>query len=221
MQWVHPTGNAHKTVALVCLGPSHAEFVRAGMMPNIDDAIVGVDEIWTLNRGLTVFKHDLLFVMDHIQGEADRNPRYGAELWKHQRPIITSDNADGWPAHVQTFPFNEIWDWLRTTVNPQHGNWYHNSLAYILVYAAFIGVTELRVFGADYHHHSSGVVEDGHPCVAYWAGRLESAGLRIIVPASSGFLNANQRDWIYGYRDDPRTIAKNRRIFNELCHENS
>lgn len=214
--WTHPTGAAPKTVSLICLGPSRNTYVGAGLEPDLSDAIIGVDEVWTLNRGVSVIPHDLLWVMDHIQGEADKFPRYGATLWKHNKPIITSDNCDGWPDHVRKFPFNEVWNWLRTTVAPNHGDWYHNSLAYILVYAAFIGVKELRVWGADYHNHSSGVVEDGHPNVAYWVGRLESTGLVVCMPTESGFLNANQRHWIYGYRDDPRVIPANRSRFNAM-----
>lgn len=216
MSWTHPTGRTPKTVALLALGPSRNAYAAANLEPDLSDAVLGVDETWTLNRGLSLVPHDLLWVMDHIQGEADKFPRYGERLWKHDRPIITSDNCDGWPAHVRRFPFNEVWNWLRTVVQPQHGDWYHNSLAYIFVYSAFIGVRELRVFGADYSNHSSGVVEDGHPNVAYWAGRLESVGLSVRMPSDSAFLNANQRHWIYGYRDDPRVIPANRGRFRTL-----
>jgi 2-polyprenyl-3-methyl-5-hydroxy-6-metoxy-1,4-benzoquinol methylase len=214
--WQHPTGGLPKTVSLVCLGPSRQSHAQAVLEADLSDALDGVDETWTLNRGFGLVPHDLLFVMDHIQGEADKFPRYGAALWKHPRPIVTSDNADGWPDHVRRYPFREIWNWLIDTVNPLHGDWYHNSVAYILCYAAFIGVKELRVFGADYHHHSSGVVEDGHPNVAYWVGKLEAAGLRVRVPPESGFLNANQRGWIYGYRDDPRLIRQARAQFRAM-----
>lgn len=216
MNWKHPTGRQPKTVALIALGNSASSYIGARFESDLSDAVIDVDEIWTLNRGCGVFSHDLLFVMDHIQGEADKFPRYGAYLWKHNKPIITSDNAEGWPSHVHLFPFNEIWNWLRCNANPMHGDWYHNSLAYILVYAAFIGVKELRVFGADYGNHSSGMVEDGHPCVAYWAGKLEAVGLLVKACSGSGFLGINQRGWIYGYRDDPRVVPANRGRFRAL-----
>lgn len=216
MPWNHPTGKTPKTVALVCMGPSRNAYVGACFENDLSDSLVDVDEVWTLNRGVTLFRHDLLFVMDHIQGEADQYPRYGAALWNHDRPIITSDNLDGWPTHVHAFPFREVWNWLRTGINPMHGEWFHNSVAYILVYAAFIGVTEIRVFGADYSAHRSGVVEDGHPCVAYWVGKLEAAGLMVLAPGDSAFLNINQRNWLYGYRDDPRKIPANRARFRAM-----
>lgn len=214
--WQHPTGKAPSVVSLICLGPSRNSYLAATLESDLSDTILGTDETWTLNRGGLAFSHDLLFVMDHLGGEADRYPRYGAALWQHDKPIITSDNCDGWPAHVHRYPILEIWGWLRKTVNPMHGDWFTNSVAYILVYAAFIGVKEIRVFGADYTNHHSGVVEDGHPCVAYWTGKLESIGLLVRPCSDSAFLNANQRDWIYGYRDDPRTIPANRARFRAM-----
>jgi len=214
--WHHPTGNTPKTVTLVCLGPSRNAYVGGLFEHDLSEACIGADEIWTLNRGANVFHHDLLWVMDHIQGEADKNPRYGASLWHHDKPIITSDDLDGWPAHVHAYPFKAIWNWLAETINPMHGDWFHNSVAYIVVYAAFIGVKELRVFGADYASHSSGVVEDGHPCVAYWVGKMEAAGLIVKAPIESQFLGINQRGWLYGYRHDPRTIPSNRKRFRDL-----
>jgi hypothetical protein len=214
LSWSHPTGNSPKTVTLVCLGPSVNGYMAAKLSDDLADAVLGVDEVWTLNRGIGIFDHDLGFVMDHIQGEADKYPRYGAMLWNSKKPIITSDNCAGWPAHVVKFPLLEIWDWLIKTVQPMHGNWFHNSLAYILVYAGFIGVQEIRVFGADYSNHANGVVENGHPCVAYWTGKLESQGLLVRANDDSSFLNANQRSWMYGYQDDPRTIRANRSRFN-------
>ena len=212
MGWNHPTGKAPKVVTLVCLGPSCREYVNAGLEPDLSAAILGAEETWTLNRGGIPFRHDLLFVMDHLQGEADLNPQYGAALWSHNRPIITSDNAAGWPEQVHLYPFLEVLQWLAEAVKPIHGDWFHNSLAYILCYAAFIGVKELRVFGADYTNHGSGLaVENGHPCVAYWVGALERAGLKVLSAEKSGFLNVHRRDWIYGYQTDPRPEARNRR----------
>lgn len=214
--WQHPTGNNPKTVTLVCLGPSRNAYIGGLMGHDLSEATTGSDEIWTLNRGGNVFAHDLLWVMDHIQGEADKNPRYGASLWKHNRPIITSDNFIGWPQHVHAFPFVEVWNWLIKTVNPMHGDWFHNSVAYIMVYAGFIGVRELRVFGADYANHNNGLVEDGHPCVAYWVAKMESAGMTVKVASDSQFLGCNQRTYIYGYQHDPRVIPGNRKRFRDM-----
>ena len=211
MPWHHPTGNRPQVVTLLCLGPSQHDYISAHMDAIPDEQVAFTDETWTLNRGIWVHPHDLLFVMDNITGEAETYPEYGARLWNHSRPIITSDNCGGWPSHVHRYPFLEIQDWLVREIRPSHDDWWHNSVAYIVAYAGFIGVRELRVWGADYHHHRSGRVEDGHPNVAYWTGVMERAGLTVKPVSASTLLGANQRDYIYGYRDDPRPAAVARR----------
>ncbi len=219
MKWTHPTQKQPKIVTLVCLGPTHQNYVQGIFQKDLSDALLGADEIWTLNRGGPVFRHDLLWVMDNIQGEADQWPAYGATLWKHDKPIITSDNAEGWPDHVYLYPWDEIQTWLTETVKPAHDGWFHNSVPYILVYAAFIGVTELRVYGGDFASHNNGTVESGHPNVAYWVGCLERTGLIVRPYANSQFLNASQRDYIYGYRYDPRKIKQSRAKFRALIEK--
>lgn len=218
MNWIHPTtGKTPKVVSLICLGDSSQKYLHASMEHNISDFVVNVDEVWTLNRGIGAIRHDLAFVMDHIEGEACKYPRYGEMLLNHDKPIITSDTNESWPGHIYRYPWGEIQAWLTEHIKCAHQDWWHNSVAFILAYAAFIGVKDLRVFGADYANHSSGVVEDGHPNVAYWAGVLERAGMAVRPVSGSSFLGANQRGWIYGYRFDPRN--NNREEFLKIKNE--
>jgi hypothetical protein len=227
--WKHPTGKSPKTVHLVCLGPSHHDYDQAWLTPETPELLASADEIWTLNRGVFNIPHDLLFVLDHIQGEADNFPVYGARLWNHDRHIITSDNCDGWPPHVHKYPFGEIYSWMQrwpkikwqdpitgveyeTGGPPAHGDWFVNSVSFIVCYAAYVGVKRLNIWGGDYHHHKSGRVEDGHPNVAYWTGSVERAtGIQIGGPGSSTFLDSNMRHYIYGFQKDPRPQSVARR----------
>lgn len=212
MAWTHPTGGKPKTVNLIGLGPSHHDYDQGWLAPHTPDVLWRSDEIWTINRGGFSIVHDLLFVMDWIENEAKRFPTYGAKLHNHDRPIITSVKPQWWPAHTHEYPFDEIWTWLQTTLKkpPVHCDWWHNSVPFIIAYAAFIGVERLYCWGLDYFHHKSDRVEDGHTNVAYWCGRLEEVGLEVIPYDKSTFLNANQRGWIYGYPPDgdPRPPAQ-------------
>lgn len=226
-KWAHPTGGAPKTVHLVGLGPTHHDYDQQWLAPHTPDTLWQTDETWIINRGMFAINHDMAWVMDHIQGEAENFPIYGAKLWNHDKPIITSDNLDGWPAHVHAYPWDEIMTWLSLWPKtkwidcygieremagpPVHVDWFHNSVPYIILYAAFIGVQKLYGWGLDYHHHKSARVEDGHPNVAYWAGLMEKAGLQVIPFDQSTFLGAHQRGWIYGYQRDPRQVAASRR----------
>lgn len=207
--WQHPTGKAPKNVVLVCLGASHQSFIDGAFERDTPDWLLNADEVWTLNRGALAFKHDLAFVLDYLSGESAHFPGYGAMLWKHDKPIITSHAAD-WPVHVREYPFPAIWSWLLTEVRPHHQEWLINSVPLIAVYAAWVGVTTLTIFGADYQGHSQR--EDGHACLSYWTGVLERMGLSVKVPETTQLLGANRR-FVYGYHPDhdPRPAAVARR----------
>lgn len=225
----HPTGGSPKSVILIGLGPSHHDYDQAWLNPHTPDVLWQADEVWIINRGLFNIQHDLAWVMDFVEGEANNFPVYGAKLWNHDKPIITSERPDDWPGHVHRYPFEEIWSWQsqfpkvkwtdcygteRESVGPPaHQDWLHNSVPYIINYAAWLGVKIMYTWGLDYHHHKSGRVEDGHVNCGYWTGCSEFAGMKIVPYDQSTFLNANQRGYIYGYPPgmDPRPIAVSRR----------
>lgn len=212
MNWNHPTGKQPKSVVLVCLGASHQTFIDGAFERDTPDWLLSADEVWTLNRGALAFRHDLAFVLDYLDGESAHFPGYGAMLWKHDKHIITSHAAD-WPAHVHDYPFAEIWEWLATEVRPHHQEWLINSVPLIAIYAAWMGVKTLTIFGADYQgHHQK---EDGASCLSYWAGILERMGLFIKVPDTTQLLGANHR-FVYGYHPScdprPRAVAQRARF---------
>ena len=229
MSWTHPTGRAPKTVNVVGLGPTHQDYDQAWLNPSTPDVLWKADETWGINRGIFSIKSDLQWIMDFVEGECHGWPVYGAKIWNSDVPIITSAKPAEYPEHIHVYPFAEIWTWLqmlpqhewtdergilRKSVGPPvHCDWWHNSVAYVIAYAAFIGVEKLYCWGLDYHHHRSDRVEDGHVNVAYWVAKMEQVGLQVIPYSASTFLNANQRNWIYGYPPghDPRPPADAKR----------
>ena len=206
-------------------------------MPDTPEIVANADEIWTVNRGVFHFQHDIAFVMDYIEGEAYRFPVYGARLWNHDHHLITSVRPDYWPPHVHRFPFEEIYTWLQlwpklkwtdchgvereTGGAPAHGDWWVNSIPYVLAYAAWLGVRKLNVWGGDYAHHNSGRVEDGHPNVAGWAMALEAmTGMVTRGYGNTTLMDTSMRGHIYGYPPhlDPRPNAVSRRAaFRKLA----
>lgn len=203
--------SAPKNVHLVGLGPTHVQFLRNFLAGDPPDFMTSADAFWTLNRGLWFIPHDLCFVMDHIQGEANRWPMYGERLWKHDKPIITSDNCEDWPSHVRQYPFKTIREWAIGRKNPPDIAWIVNSVPYIFLYAAWIGVEKLHLWGIDYHHHSSSRFEEGKSNASYWARFAEECGVEIFIAPDSTFMDMNNREFIYGYQDDPRPHMLERR----------
>lgn len=200
-----------KEVHLVGLGPTHTQFLMNFLGNDPPEFIANADAVWTINRGLWFMPHDLVFVMDHIQGEANISPVYGAKMWKHDRPILTSDNCEGWPSHVYQYPFESIEEWAMDRPHPPDIAWIANSVPYMFLYAAYIGVEKLHLWGIDYHHHTSSRCEEGKANATYWARFAEENGVEIYIPPKSTFMDMNNRGFFYGYQEDPRKQFRDRR----------
>lgn len=224
MEWKHPTGKAPKSVVLVCLGPSRSTFEAACMERDTPSWLRECDEVWTVNRGTLNYPVDMSFVMDYLSGESANYPSYAAMLHRKKIPIITSKKTPDWPDNVLEFPFSAVWNWLLSDVKPNHQEWWHNSIPYVVAYAAWQKVSTLMIIGADYHHHATTRHEDGSANLSYWIGRLESTGLKVTVPETTTLLGAHARDWIYGYPPDldprPPAVAR-RQKFQELIGKSS
>jgi hypothetical protein len=133
--------------------------------------------------------------MDYLDGERRKDPAYGARIWNHDRPIITSE-APGWPPHVHLYPQETV----RRHFGAAH-DYYHNSVPWIIAYAVWMGVRELTLWGCDYTHERSGAREDDRACAEYWVAIARERGCQILIPETSTLCNANRGPWWYGYRD--------------------
>jgi hypothetical protein len=175
------------------LGVTHQDFVAEWLGRDPADTVWGRDETWTLNRGALVFRHDLAFVMDYLDGERASWPRYGALLHRHDRPIITSVAPD-WPAHVTAYPQEAV----RRHFGPGH-DYFHNSVPWIIAYALWIGVRELTLWGCDYTHDRSNGREDDRANAEYWVALARAAGMVVLIPQTSTLCNASRGAYHYGY----------------------
>lgn len=198
MSWQHPTGRIPARVALVGNGVTHQDYIAECLGHNTPDTVHGRDEVWAINRGGLALRHDVLWVMDHVGGEEAKFPRYGENLRRHDRPIITSDDLEGWPAHVHSYPLEAV----RAHFGPAH-DYYHNSVAYILAYACWLGVREVTLWGCDYHYDGNPAREPDRANAEYWVAVCRERGMAVAVPHTTTLLNANKQPWFYGYRRQP------------------
>lgn len=220
----HPTGKSPAVVDIIALGPSQREYFA---MHNsaYTQGLPAADETWIINKGLRTVKSDLAFVLDDLEGERRRSQRYADEILEYAKdhPVITSELMEvervNWPGKFYDYPLTEVIDYIGTYIvalqggddSPeavrsaglQAGFYLHNSVPMILAYALYIGVKEIRLYGADYTIRASDRMEENRPNCEYWVGFLRAWGVRVRVPASTTLLNTDQNRRIYGYARDP------------------
>lgn len=195
-EWQHPTGRKPGLVELVALGPTSRYWVQHRLKKN-EDPTETADEVWTLNRGIRSFKHDLAFIMDDLDSEAAKDPDYGEAIANHDQPIIASTLPE-------TMTHDSFWPYPLTHVLNKvgtHHAYFHNSVPYILAYAILIGVQEIHLYGCDYTHDEIDTREAGRANCEYWVGVARSHGMIVGVPTTSTLLDSNQSAWFYGYAD--------------------
>ena len=222
MTWTHPTGNTPKTIRIMALGRSSVDATRE-LVGNYAPSIPNVEEVWTLNKGFRVYRHDLLFVLDDLAGEARHYREYVEDILRGARaPVITSTldyeaaavvMAHGAEQIVYALPLKEMlmhygarMVQLRESKqipDERHVRlagegfclYWRNSIPLMLAYAGFIGVESIQLFGADYVYNGV-TVESGLADVMYWIGALRAMGVSIETIAGS---NCAPSRTVYGY----------------------
>jgi hypothetical protein len=207
-RWVHPTGNQPQSVCVWALGPSKHNGLEDTTKHEPPKEIMDCDEYWGINGGVNWFggicAYDVLWVMDHLDGEAAKEPQYAEYIkrWmtRHDSPVMTS-HAGTWGLHKQIheYPVHAVEDFycLRQP-------YFHNSIPYIIAYAGAIGVQRLVIYGADYSHESLKGREEDRPCAEYWCRAYEQLGGLLQLPSSSTLKSTNKGVWYYGYPRTPK-----------------
>lgn len=101
-----------ETIAIIACGPTNADWHKGHFA--YEKIFPGVDEVWSLNKGLRTTKCDLGFVMDDMVTEARRCPEYAADLRKLSIPIVTStvdqQVKDLFPDNrLIEYPLDDVW----------------------------------------------------------------------------------------------------------------
>ena len=88
MEFTHPTPTIPRTINIVALGPTNADYHSAHFSYN--PVVPEVDDVWTLNKGFRTTRAGVVFVLDDLVGECRKSERYRRELNNLRVPIITS-----------------------------------------------------------------------------------------------------------------------------------
>ena len=189
-----------KTVALIGLGVSRLAY---GEQVCLDGCKTNWDEIWTVNFGGFVYRHNKLWVMDDLRAQAQNLPSYGDFLRQHPGPIITSTPYPEFPTSVR-FPIEEV-------VQALGDDFLNSTVAYALGWAMMIGVKAMWLYGCDFHYPNQTRAEEGGQCAAYLLGLARHFGMTFHIPHTTTLLGAYRgvqvgesvRRPLYGYAKQP------------------
>lgn len=188
--WQHPTGEWPTHVHLVALGTTARTEWTQHMLSKHQPASDEHWEVWTVNRGVRLFKADLVFVLDEIENEAALDPAYGQALLHHSGPII-STKCEGAYSHAHPYPARAVLASLGMDPDVVDPYW-HNSIPMIIAYAMAIGVQTLGLWGCDYTRPDGFVMEADRANCEHWCGRAAQAGMQIMLPPSTTLYSHGQ-----------------------------
>jgi len=158
-------------------------------------------EVWTLNMGSAIFRHDVVFDMhedEYLVGDkaAPRIDKRREWLKKHDKPIIMPKALSDFPTSL-TYPLREVIEGTGST-------YFSTGVAYMLALAYMCKVRQLKLFGIDFSYDRSLAThnEPGQKCCEYWTGRIQERGCNVELPNDTHFMDMHHRTTkatIYGY----------------------
>lgn len=187
-------------VAIVCMGPSHQDYVNECLSQSSRWKVA--DETWCINAACGVLNHDRAFIMDdlrYFQKQA-RTAKHleGYQDWlsKLSAPIYTSTAYPEFPSSVD-FPIQEV-------VRELGYAYFNTTVAYAVAYAIYIRVREIRIYGADFTSSDNKAFnEAGRACVEFWLGRATLMGIKVYIAGRSSLCDQSAGRVLYGYSVPP------------------
>jgi len=147
-------------------------------------ASIHFDEVWTVNFGGRIYRHDKLWLMDDMRGQAAAIPEYGVMMRRHDKPIITPAVYDEFPMAVR-YPVEDVLEFLKD-------DFLNSTVAYAVAYAMMTGVKTMSLYGCDFYYPNVTRREEGGQCCAYLLGLAKGHGMQFRLPQTSTMLSAYQ-----------------------------
>lgn len=196
-----------KHVAIVALGSTAEAYMDH--VKRLGNRRAYADEVWAINAMGDVIACDLVVHMDDVRiqeiraaAKPDSNIAAMLQFLKTTNtPVMTSRAHPDYPALFE-FPLEEV-------ANHVGEVYFNNTVAYAVVYAIYLGVDEISLFGCDYIYPNASKGEAGRACVEYWLGYAQSRGIRVNLPNSTPLCDsykAVSNDDVYAYGYDTLKI---------------
>jgi hypothetical protein len=168
-----------KRVAMVGLGPSaNAFWLEQAQFNKPKDH----DEVWVVNRAALAFRHDVSFDMHDLPELVREYPHEWPRFAQAQAPIVTLAHYPEFPTTIP-YPITEVLNFIQHDV-------LNSTPAYMVAYAAMIGVKEIMLYGMDFHYQDLDRAEAGGQGMAYALGLCQGLGIHYRIPSTSSLLDA-------------------------------
>ena len=199
------------TVAIVAMGPSHADYLKE-CSQNSGSRFAVADETWAVNAMGGIIQHDRLFVMDALPYFAkvsrEENPNLrGYKDWlpTHKGPIYTQRRYEGFPGSVE-YPLEDV-------LNSCGYAYANTTTAYALMYAIHLKVKHIKLYGMDFTYDKNrGFAEAGRACLEHWVRDACWRGIKVTIAPSSTLLDQSLGRPLYGYSTAPTVRVQNGRF---------
>ena len=203
--WTHPTGKIPEKIAIVALGPSQNDYVQAMLSTGL---LIDFDEVWTVNHGMRLYKHDLAFdchdyrYLAGVFQEQSKQDAYHKKMVSDSgKPVVM---LEPWPdlENAKKFPL----EWILRRVGGDN-LYFNNTIAYMLAYATAHYIEhkkkkafkDVSIFGADFDYPGHPHTEAGRGCTEFWVGFGRALKMDIRVCSGSTLTDAKLGRPLYGY----------------------
>ena len=185
-----------KTVAIVGLGGTYADYVLARINSE------KFDEVWGINSIGAIVRVDRTFMMDPASRflddvKAGKQTGIGQEFLletPNKGPIYSCELDERVPEIVE-YPLQDV-------ISDLQISYFNNTVAYALGFAIHKKVAKIHLYGIDFSYKANlNFAEAGRACCEFWCAIAISRGIQIEVAHRSGFLDTNvpENEKLYGY----------------------
>tara|TARA_R100001440_G_C2517240_1_gene118519 strand:- start:810 stop:1562 length:753 start_codon:yes stop_codon:yes gene_type:complete len=191
-----------KEIAIVGLGGSYADYVKARINST------SYDEVWGINSIGAIVHVDRTFMMDpasrFLDGvKAGTQTGIAAEFLletPNKGPIYSCCLDERVPEIVE-YPLSEV-------IKELGFAYFNNTVAYAIAFAIAAKVKRINLFGIDFSYRKNlHFAEAGRSCCEFWAAIALTRGIFVRTAERSSFLDTNVplNEKLYGYHrlDDP------------------
>ena len=189
-----------KKVALLGLGGSVENYKNDMCASTLSEEF---DQVWALNFGIKLYRHDIAFIMDDLRVQSKKFPAYETAMKNHNRPIICPKAYPEFPASLE-FPIREVVDFVKD-------DYFSSTVGYAIALACMIGVKNMTFYGCDFFYPGQVRKEEGAQNAAYLLGLCREKGMDYRVTPGSTFLGSDDMIMMpdrayrimYGYAEQP------------------